>query len=108
MATTIVLFRSTPLHLPTWPNRLAAWPGRSMLLRRYLRAYRRLLPLDKPRLQYYIAWAALRRLCAWGRWLRAGPVCTGSKPSSVRYLSADRVDILRDAFRWRSGVDTKL
>jgi hypothetical protein len=79
-----------------------------MLYRRYLRAYRRLMPIDDERLGYFLAWAALRRLCRYGSWLRAGPWVTGSKPSSLRYLGADRVDLLRRCFEEQAHVPIML
>jgi aminoglycoside phosphotransferase (APT) family kinase protein len=108
VATTLVLMMSAPVQVPTFLQRLSTWPGRVMLVRRYLRAYRKTLPVDDQKLAYYMAWASFRRLCSWGRWLAAGPRCTGSKPSSMRYLSSDRVDILRRCFFKWSGVDATL
>jgi aminoglycoside phosphotransferase (APT) family kinase protein len=108
VATTIVLIRSAPVELPTALDRLLSLPARPMLRRRYLRGYGRLLPLDRQRLAYYIAWAAFRRLLCWGMWLHATPRITGSKPSSMRYLSADRVNILRECFRDWAGVGVRI
>lgn len=108
IAATIVLFKSAPLPLTRVLDRLAVLPGRSMLRRGYVRAYRRLLPLDDGLLAYYTAWASFRRLCAWGRWLRAGPGSTGGKPSSARYLSPARVAFLRNYFQGFSAVPVYL
>ena len=108
IAATLVLFWSAPVEIPTYLQRLIAWPGRSMLRRRYLRAYRRHLSLNRRTLAYYVAWAALRRLCGWGRWLRAGPCSTGSKPSVLRYLSPESVGVVGQCFHQWSGVPVSL
>jgi aminoglycoside phosphotransferase (APT) family kinase protein len=108
IAATIVLFKAVPVQISRFMHRLAALPGRGMLRRRYVRAYRRLLPLDRGLLSYYTAWASFRRLCAWGRWLCAGPQSTGGKPSSMRHLSPNRVNFLRRYFERWSGVSIEL
>jgi aminoglycoside phosphotransferase (APT) family kinase protein len=98
IAATLVLIRTAPIDVSGIWQRFASVPGRWMLYRRYRRAYRRLMSLDPERLDYYIALAALRRLCRYGMWLRDGPTITGSKPSSIRYLNEDRVHILERCF----------
>jgi aminoglycoside phosphotransferase (APT) family kinase protein len=75
--------------------------GRFMLHNRYLRALRRLTPIDYKRLGYYRALALLWRLCTYGRWLRVGPQITGSKPASITYLTLDHlVNMEHFFFRW--------
>jgi aminoglycoside phosphotransferase (APT) family kinase protein len=105
VAATLVLIRSAPVEVGSrWQHSLVV-PGRWLLRRRYLKAYHRRLPLENDRLAYYVAWASLRRLCRYGMWLHAGPWVTGGKPSSVRYLSASRVDILRRCFYEQTGIN---
>jgi aminoglycoside phosphotransferase (APT) family kinase protein len=107
VATTIVLIRSAPVEVPAPLQPLTAAPARTLLWRLYRNAYRRRLPLDPQRLRYFLAWAAFRRLCNWGRWLRVGPQVMGNKPSSIRYVSASRVRLLRRFVRRWSGVDVQ-
>jgi aminoglycoside phosphotransferase (APT) family kinase protein len=78
VAATLLLLDTAPVVGITVVQRLACLTGRSMLRRRYLRAYRRSFPIDRGRLRYFKAWAALHRLCRWGTWVRAGPGITGS------------------------------
>jgi aminoglycoside phosphotransferase (APT) family kinase protein len=108
VAVTLVLIRSVVVAMASAWQRLAAWPGRGFLYRRYRRAYARLLPLDESRLSYYMAWAALRRLCRYGLWLRHGPQATGGKPASLRYLTSDRIDVLCRCFWRQTGVAVRL
>ena len=83
-------------------------PGRWLLYRRYLKAYRRLLPVDEGKLSFYLAWAALRRLSRYGLWLRVGPWATGGKQSSLRYLRPDKVALLGACFEEQTGVPVHL
>ena len=71
-------------------------------------AYRRRLPLDRGRLRYYQAWAALRRLCWYGSWLRAGPHVMGYKPCAARRVRPGHVADLERYFRRRTGVAVRL
>jgi aminoglycoside phosphotransferase (APT) family kinase protein len=108
VAVTLMLIESVVVAVPSVCHRLAMVPGRPLLYRWYRRAYCRRLPLDDDRLRYYMAWAALRRLCRYGVWLHAGPEATGSKPTSLQYVSADRVDVLRRIFTRQTRVTVKL
>ncbi len=108
VAATVVLINTAPIELPGWWHRLAAWEARPMLRRRYLRAYRRRRPLDRGKLAYYTAWAAFRRLVTWGIWLHGTPHLTGSKLSSLHYVKADRVNLLRDCFHRWAGVGVRI
>jgi aminoglycoside phosphotransferase (APT) family kinase protein len=91
-----------------WATRLAVRMGRSILRRRYLRAYRREQPLDDGKLAYYRAWATLRRLCWYGRWLAAGGEITGSKPCVVDRLAPAHSAGLARYFRRWTGVSVRL
>jgi aminoglycoside phosphotransferase (APT) family kinase protein len=108
VAKTLVLIESAPVELERIIDKVATLVGKSLLEHWYVQAYRKLLPLDEQRLRYYVAWAAFGRLCAWGRWLRASPLVTGGKPSSIRYLRADRIDFLRRAFHKQAEVAVRL
>jgi aminoglycoside phosphotransferase (APT) family kinase protein len=108
VATSLILIWTAPVATESPWDRVKAIPGRLMLYRRYRRAYRRLLGLDDSRLRYYLAWAALRRLCKYGLWLRAGPGATGCKATSMQYLSSERIGILEQAFRTPTGVAVTL
>ena len=107
IASTIVLFKSTPMEMQTLWRRFAVLPGRGMLYRRYLRAYRRQLPLDRPTLAYYIAWAAGRR-CALGEVAVPARAVPAANRPPCAYLSADRVACLCRLFRKWSGVPVHL
>src|SRR5262249_37119768 len=108
VASTRMLMDCVPLEQPTLLQKTAYWIGRGMLRRRYLRAYRRIIALDRRTLAYYRAWAALRRLCCYGRWLEAGPGSTGAKPSSVNNLSPALFDTLGRYFEKWTGVAVQL
>jgi aminoglycoside phosphotransferase (APT) family kinase protein len=79
IAATLVLIRSAPVELPRIRHKIAALVGKHLLEHWYLQTYRKHVPIDDHRLHPYLAWAALRRLCAWGRWLHAGPLITGGQ-----------------------------
>jgi aminoglycoside phosphotransferase (APT) family kinase protein len=108
VATSLVLMRSVPAEAPTFWQWLATLPGRGMLYRRYGRGYRRRLPLDRERLGYYIAWAALRRLCRYGSWLRAGSAVAGYKPSALRHLTLREVRVLACCVQEQAHVPVHL
>jgi aminoglycoside phosphotransferase (APT) family kinase protein len=108
VAVTLLLIRSAPVDVPALWHRLISPLVRLMLRRRYLRAYRRRLPLDPDRLAYYFAWAAFRRLLRWDMWLHATPRVTGSKPSAMRYLCPEQVNFVRDSFHRWAGVAVRL
>ncbi len=108
IAKTLVLIESAPVELDKIRDKVATAVGKALLAHWYLEAYRKILPVDEHRLRYYLAWAAFGRLCAWGKWLRATPLVTGGKPSSIRYLRADRITFLRRTFQKQAGVGVKL
>jgi aminoglycoside phosphotransferase (APT) family kinase protein len=108
IATTLLLIKSAPLELRILWHKAATAVGKHLLAWWYLKAYRRHWGVDNSRLHYYLAWAALRRLCAWGRWLRAGPLVTGGKPCSLRQLRPDRIAFLCRYFQKRTGVAVNL
>jgi hypothetical protein len=83
---------------------VARHTGRWLCRRWYLRTYRRRRSLDTARLAYFRAWAALRRLCVYGQWLRAGPQSTGSKPSLLEHLHLDHLETLQTYFHKWTGV----
>jgi aminoglycoside phosphotransferase (APT) family kinase protein len=104
VAMTQLLLRLGPSGgLALYP-RLGVAIGRPIVALRYLQAYRRLRGLDRERLYYYQAWAALRRLACYGRWLRAGPQANGCKPSLLRHLHPRDFRALAQWFRKRTGV----
>ncbi len=93
--------------LPVWALPLKAI-SRWMLRRRYLRAYRRLHPLDSHKLTWYRAWAALHRLAYYGRWLAVGPLSTGCKLALMDHLSGEHIRGLERYFERASGVPVQL
>lgn len=108
VATSTMMMECMPTGAASHQDRLAVALGRTYLRRAYVRAYRRRALLDRGLLTYYQAFAALRRLCAYGRWLSAGPTATGSKPSSVEHLRPEHLERLVDYFRSRTGVRVAL
>lgn len=108
VATTLMLLACSPIRGRTPRERLALRVGSVFLRRWYLRAYRGRRPVDEHRLSYYRAWAALRRLCGYGRWLQAGPQSTGCKPCSLRYLTPEHLATLELYFRRWTGVEVCL
>jgi aminoglycoside phosphotransferase (APT) family kinase protein len=108
LAVSILLIESTPLPDISLARRVAVLAGRSMLRNRYLRAYRRIMPVDDDRLSYFLGWATLRRLARWGMWLRDSPLITGSKPSALSHVTPDLIACLENYFRKRTGVAVQL
>jgi len=94
-------------ELSLW-DRLVMPIGRWLTHRRYLRAYRRLLPVDPIRLHYYQAWAALRRLTWYGQWLAEGARVMGFKPGAEGRLRAAHVADVERYFERYSGVRIRL
>jgi aminoglycoside phosphotransferase (APT) family kinase protein len=107
-ATTLFIVATAPVDAATAWDRLLLPLGRLLLRCRYLRGYRRRLPLDRGRLRYFGAWAALRRLATLGRWLHDGPAATGCKPAVLDYLRPDYVAAVERYFRRCSGVAVRL
>jgi aminoglycoside phosphotransferase (APT) family kinase protein len=103
VATTLMMLDCLPATGSACRQLVAAM-GRSMLRRRYLRAYRRIRPLDWNKLSYYRAWAALKRLCHYGRWLESGPIATGHKQSSLNHLTREHLQGMSRYFQRRAGV----
>jgi len=108
VAATLLLLDAAPVQLTKFRHWLVSLPGQGMLRRRYLRAYRKLLPIDDEKLSYYLAWAAFRRLAVWGHWLHAGPLATGVKPSTTNHLTPKRLRFLANYFHKYSGVSIGL
>jgi len=108
VAVSIMLIDWSPLENLSPIQRAASVVGRCLLRSSYLRAYRKQLPIDGDKLRYYLAWAALNRLCRWGTWLRDSPLLTGSKPSTLRYLTPARIGFLEHYFERHSGIPIQL
>jgi aminoglycoside phosphotransferase (APT) family kinase protein len=108
VAATLTLMQLAPLDLPSLWDRLAAAVGKGILVHEYLRAYRKVLPIDDDRLHYYMAWAALRRLTIWGTWLHGGSRALGTKPSCVDNLHPSRLECMCRGFARASGVAVEL
>jgi aminoglycoside phosphotransferase (APT) family kinase protein len=97
LATALMMIECLPHPAGGLWDRAAVPVGRWLTRRGYLAGYRQKGPVDARRLAYYRAWAALRRLAVYGRWLCAGPASTGAKPSAARHL---RPGHLRDLCRY--------
>ena len=105
--TRMLLACMRPAH-PTPFQRLEMMAGRIFLRRRYLIGYRRIAPVDRERLVYYQAWAALRRLCQYGHWLQAMPQKAGCKSSAIEQLSPEHLHVLEAYFEKQTGVAVRL
>jgi aminoglycoside phosphotransferase (APT) family kinase protein len=108
VATTLLLLRYAPVEGLSAAERILAPVARWFLARRYLKLYRRQAALDPERLDYYLALACLRRLATYGMWLRAGPLCNGSKPSAVRRITPRHVRALERCFLRLTGTTAAL
>lgn len=108
VASSLVLIRSAPDAIAkTLYQRLWTLPGRWLFWKSYLQAYRKRLPLDEQTLAYYVAWAALRRLCRRGMCSRTSPRVNGCKPALHHYLSLERIECLLESVRRPSGIVVK-
>jgi aminoglycoside phosphotransferase (APT) family kinase protein len=108
VATTLVALECLPLPpVAAWQRPFAS-AARGVLRRHYLRVYNRRLPLDPERLTYYGGWAVLQRLGRYGKWLSAGPGCTGFKASMLRRITPAHCQVLSDYFARQTGVEVKL
>lgn len=108
LAATLLSLRCVPVDCAPWWQRAILPMGRRWMARRYLRTYRAGLPVDEERLAYYRAWAVLRRLADYGRWLTAGPRNTGCKPDVWRHLQRYHIADLCRMFWRHTGVAVRL
>jgi aminoglycoside phosphotransferase (APT) family kinase protein len=108
VATSLMLMNCCSAGEQNGWERLTLPVARRLVSNWYLRSYAKRIPLDRGVLDYYRAVAALKRLCGYGRWLRAGPLSTGCKPTSIHYLNARHLETLQNYFRQYSGVAAAL
>ena len=108
VATSLVLTECTPTKNTTRLDRLSVGAGRFFFVHRYLKAYRRKLPLDKATLAYYRAWAALGRLCRYGKWLDGGSVSAFCKSSAAAQIQPNEWRALELYFQKWTGVSIRL
>jgi aminoglycoside phosphotransferase (APT) family kinase protein len=106
IATTMMLMECVPVHGQSLRNQITTAIGRPFLRSAYLREYNCRRKIDPDRLAYYQAWASLRRLAIYGRWLRIGPAQTGCRPDVLRRL--DHIPVLERYFQKWSGVRVHL
>jgi aminoglycoside phosphotransferase (APT) family kinase protein len=104
LATSLMLMSTVKVGKETALGRLTTPVGRGVLLRRYLRAYRRLEPVNKRKLSYYRAWAAFRRLCRCLRCLHTVPGASEYRPSALKRVDADHLHALQEYFRDCTGI----
>jgi aminoglycoside phosphotransferase (APT) family kinase protein len=108
LATTLLILECIPRGAQGLWEQVAVPAGRYLTRWGYYLAYGKQRPIDGQRLSYFRAWAALRRLARYGCWLRAGPACTGSKPSCLQYLRPDHLQTLYRYFHRFTGVEISL
>lgn len=108
IGTSLVLSECTPPKNTTTLDRLGVGAGRFFFVRWYLRAYRKRMPIDGTKLAYYRAWAALRRLCRYGKWLNGGPRSGVCKACAVRQIQPGDWKILEAYFERWTEVQVRL
>lgn len=108
VAIAILLTRQAPNPGNNLFERMIIGNARWLFVWLYLSAYRRRLSLQEDKLKYYLAWATLRRLSHFGRWLRAGGRVTGNKPSLVKRISSDHLRALYRYFERLTRVPVGL
>ncbi len=108
LGTTALLFDCVPVEKNCLFDEMILPIGRTLLEVGYLYEFKRRMAVDEQKLAYYKALATLRRLAGYGRWLRASPLATGCKPSSIRYLCPHHLKIVQSYFRKASGVSVRL
>ncbi len=108
LATTLLLLRHAPVEGLSLRERLLTPITRWVLGRRYLKVYGRGAAIDRGRLDYYLAWACLKRLATYGMWLRAGPLSNGSKPCALDRVTPEHVRDLCRCFARLTGTTPQL
>jgi aminoglycoside phosphotransferase (APT) family kinase protein len=104
IGTTLVLVECTAPKNRTLLDRLTVRAGRLWFVRWYLRTYGWRLPIDRETLTYYRAWAALRRLCRYGKWLDNRGICGVCKPCAVQQIRREDWQVLEAYFERWTGV----
>jgi len=108
VATTLMLMECVPVHGQRLLQRCATRIGRPFLRHAYLKEYSRCHAIDQGRLAYYRAWAALRRLAVYGRWLGDGPASAGCKMNLLARLDRGHLVALEHYFSKWSGIEVHL
>jgi len=108
VATSLMLMHAVRVGEETALGRSATSLGRGVLLRRYLRAYRRLEPVNETKLNYYRAWAAFRRLCRCLKCLHTVPGASEYRPSALKRVDADHLHSLQEYFRKCTGITARM
>jgi aminoglycoside phosphotransferase (APT) family kinase protein len=108
VGTTLVLTECTPAKNTSWLDQLGVAVGRTFFVRWYLRAYRRQLAIDRGTLVYYRSWAALRRICRYGKWLDAGTACGTCKSRAIEQINRRDLATLEAYFEKWTGVPIRL
>ncbi|HEV3080691.1 MAG TPA: phosphotransferase [Gemmataceae bacterium] len=108
VGTTLVLTECTPAKNTSWLDQLGVAVGRTLFVRWYLRAYGKRLPLDWATLVYYRSWAALRRICRYGKWLDAGAACGTCKSCVIEQINRKDLATLEAYFEKWTGVPVRL
>ena len=102
IASTLVLIRTAPVDATSLGERLLTRFGRGLLLRAYLRRYRRQLPVDQRRLRY---WEALIAAGRWGMaavFQSAGSESLGMRADTAARVPEEQLELLRRYFRKRA------
>jgi aminoglycoside phosphotransferase (APT) family kinase protein len=108
VAMALLHMKTAPVENASGLTRLMLPIGRFLTRMMYYNGYRRRLPIDPGRLRYYQAWAALRRLARFGRWVCVGPHVNGYKPDARRHICRRHVADLERYFERYSGVAVRL
>ncbi len=102
IASTLVLIRTAPVEAASLQERLLTRFGRSLIVWRYLRRYRRQLPIDRERLRYWEASRALNRWAGAAAFQVVGSESLGMKADTASRVPASQLDILKRYF-WQQA-----
>lgn len=108
VATTLMHLETAPVDDAPGATRLMLPLGRGATAMMYRNSYSRRMGLDRRRLRYYKAWAALRRLARYGGWLRVGPQVNGCRRDALRWLQHEHIAAIERYFERHSGVAARL
>jgi aminoglycoside phosphotransferase (APT) family kinase protein len=108
VAMTLLHMKTSPVDVASPWTRLVLPAGRDLARMMFYNGYRRLLPIDRDRVRYYQAWAAMRRLSRYGLWVLVGPHLHHHRPDARMHVRADHVAAVEREFERHSGVAARL
>lgn len=106
LAATLVIMRTAPAPAGNFWSRLLDRFGRGLFIRRYLRSYRRLLPIDGARLRYWEALEAFEDMLRISALKVAGAAGYGIRADAAERLPPAQLETLRRYF-WDRAKEEK-